>query len=163
MGGCHAQTNTLHSSAPLISATHQRHSSAPLISAIRSLRNRLVTAATTDGRYSSAPRYASNMHQRHTTASAPWAGSPEGADAAIAYTRNRRHDRRPLLISATVCIEYASAPAYNSLRNRLVTAAATDGRYSSAPRYASNMHQRHTTASAYIAPVAIRKITINEC
>ena len=71
--------------SPLVSATHQRHSSAPLISAIRSLRNRLVTAATTDGRYSSAPRYASNMHQRHTTASAPWAGSPEGADAAIAY------------------------------------------------------------------------------
>ena len=37
------------------------------------------------------------------------------AQTNIISARNRRHDRRPLLISAAVCIEYASAP-HDSLR-----------------------------------------------
>ena len=71
---------------------------------------------------------------------------------AIEPEIHQRHGMHRICISA---IRQPPLPGQDPPRERtrpLVTAATTDGRYSSAPRYASNMHQRQHPQE-----------TINEC
>ena len=160
MGGCHTQTNALHSSASVIgsqppprnggrrkatssgaavSATHQRHSSAPLIGA-------------THQRHSSAPLI-SATHQRHSSASV--IGSQPPPRNGGRYSSAPRYASAPLvsLRNRLAVPRYASAPLV-SLRNRLATAAAQCWR---------PLLEAAPLISVLVALVAIRKITINEC